>query len=309
MKRRSTRIFRFHVLGLVVLVAFLVILTVGVIYNSIPNGKIDVLDVTPKVSYSASSARLIVNYPLSLVQQSTATLSSQTDFVPEPTSTPTPDPIKGYVNSNGVNFRKGNSLDSEIISVLPSESIVLIYDVSDEWTNVTVDGINGFISSQFVTEGDVPEPTPTPRYGKWDREAYLLLATTIYCEAESKGGLEEAVAVGWVIRNRLEDEETWHDDTWLDVISRKGQFSVYSKSSKSKFQRVLKSIGSATDEQSETAKRAARYVMQSRERYRIPSDVQFFCADYYYSRVKKSDGNWGSHKLYKIIGGTAFFYK
>ena len=135
-----------------------------------------------------------------------------------------------------------------------------------------------------------------------------MLATTIYCEASVKGGLPEAVAVGWVIRNRLEDRGTWGDKTWLDVISRRGQFSVYSERSSSKFQKVLKKIASEKSGHFETAKRAARYVMQGRTKYKIPEDVQFFCSNSYYNRNKKSNGNWGSHKYYKKIGDTVFFY-
>lgn len=228
---------------------------------------------------------------------------------PTPTPTPTPSPVPGYINANGVNFRKSPSLNGEILLSLPAlEKVGVIYNI-DGWFKILYNGLEGFIAEEFLSLGLPPTPTPTPRYGRWTEDDYLLLATTIYCEASARGGLEEAAAVGWVIRNRLEDKDTWGDDTWHDVISRSNQFSVYSTKKKSKFQRILKSIAGATDSHSKNAKRMARYVMQGRDKYRIPEDVQFFCSYSYYQKVKKSNGNWGSHKLYAVIGDTAFFYK
>lgn len=238
---------------------------------------------------------------------------------PTPSTSPKMESYNAHIKKNGVNVRYLPNITSTILMTLDSQSIFMVIGESGEWFQIeTFDGIKGYINKEFIVKGTpeptpkptpIPSPKPTPRYGKWSKEDYLLLATTIYCEADPKGGLEEAVAVGWVIRNRLEDYKKWGDSSWLDVISRSGQFSVYSKNKSSKFQKTLAKISSSTYEWHENAKRAARYVMQDRDKYKIPSTIQFFCADHYYNKVKKSNGNWGSHKFYKQIGGTCFFYK
>lgn len=266
---------------------------------------------TPVESYPVID---ILKDPFPLAYQVTTPVIQSTPApTPTPTPTPTPEPVEGFVNKDGVNVRSIPGMDGEIVDVLNTGHELSIIGNVGEWVQCIFDGELYYISNQFVTYGKYvkPTPTPTPRYGKWTREEYLLLSTLIYCEADVRGGLQEAVAVGWVVRNRLEDKEEWGDDTWYDVISRGNgsQFSVFSKSSSSKFQKTLKRISNPTNEHMKTSKRAARYVMQGREKYKIPSTVQYFCSSSYYNRVKKSNGNWGSHKFYKQIGDTCFFYK
>lgn len=141
-------------------------------------------------------------------------------------------------------------------------------------------------------------------YGDWTYEDYILIATTIYCE--SGPNFEEAVSCGWVMRNRLEDTEVWKYDSWIEVISAENQFSVYSTSGESKFQKIKSTIADADDSLSMNAKNAALLVMNGY--MEIPDNIQFFCSDDYYDYVKKPNGNWSGHPLYQIIGGTAFFY-
>lgn len=144
-------------------------------------------------------------------------------------------------------------------------------------------------------------------YNGFTREDYILLATTIYCEADPQGCLEEAIAIGWVIRNRLEDTETWGDSSFLEVISRKDQFSVYSTNPESKFCKIYSKIETMDGILAENAREAAMVVLSGEQR--IPEDIQFFCADYYYETVKRPNGNWSSHSYYDTIGGTVFFHK
>lgn len=238
---------------------------------------------------------------------------------PAPLPTPSPNPTSmnisnklGYITHRGVNVRKAANIQSDIITTLDIGTRVEIIETDKEWTKCWYNEKIVYVANKFITE-DKPKPTPTitPRYGKWTREDYLLLSTLIYCEASRQGGLPEAVAVGWVVRNRLEDVEEWGDETWYDVISRGNgkQFTVFSKNRKSKFQRTLKEISQTQNPQMKIAKRAARFVMQGRETYKIPKEIQFFCSINYYNSVKKSNGNWGKHKFYKQMGKTAFFYK
>ena len=238
---------------------------------------------------------------------------------PTPKSTPSPSPTSmnisnrpGYITHHGVNVRQAANIQSNIITTLDIGTRVEIIEIDTEWTKCWYNEKIVYVANKFITEDKPkPTPTPTPRYGKWTREDYLLLSTLIYCEASRQGGLPEAVAVGWVVRNRLEDVEEWGDETWYDVISRGNgkQFTVFSKNRKSKFQRTLKEISQTKNPQMKIAKRAARFVMQDRETHKIPKEIQFFCSINYYNSVKKSNGNWGKHKFYKQIGKTAFFYK
>lgn len=298
MKRRRRRI-RFRIINRLKFVYFIICLCVIVLV-----GIISILLVGSYVS-GVNDIPEVINV------QPTAVFNIQT---PMPTTMPTPSPTpeprveSGYINKSGVNFRE-NPQGNIITSLRRGSKIDIIGDEMNGWYYIRYEDTFGYVSCEFVSFGIPPTPSPTPRYGKWEREDYLLLATTIYCEASARGGLQEAVAVGWVIRNRLEDESTWGDETWLDVISREGQFSVYKTSPSSKFQRILKKIAHESAGHFETSKRAARYVMQGRSKYKIPEDIQFFCSDSYYNSIKKSNGNWGSHKYYKQIGDTVFFHK
>ena len=285
-------------LCLMVLVAIISIVLIGIDSNSGTGSDSDIVIIDiPEITPVPPSTPL--NVPTPILTTPIPTLQPQID----------PEIKIGFINKSGVNFRKipqGEIIDS----LRKGSSINIIGAEVNGFYYISYEDTFGYVACEFVSFGEYvpPTPTPTPRYGKWDKEDYLLLATTIYCEASVKGGLPEAVAVGWVIRNRLEDRGTWGDKTWLDVISRRGQFSVYSERSSSKFQKVLKKIASEKSGHFETAKRAARYVMQGRTKYKIPEDVQFFCSNSYYNRNKKSNGNWGSHKYYKKIGDTVFFY-
>ena len=56
-------------------------------------------------------------------------------------------------NANGgsiVNFRKGPGLDKEIISKLPVGTEVTVSEHGTDWCKVTVDGVEGFISTWFL---------------------------------------------------------------------------------------------------------------------------------------------------------------
>ena len=156
-----------------------------------------------------------------------------------------------------------------------------------------------------ATNSSIPAPTPdiTPRrtspYGKWNRTDYALLAALIYFEAGPKASLESACAVGWVVRNRLEAVSRWGDSTFTEVIYHHGQFSVTKP--RKPFKAMVAAILSKTNDRAKNAKRAARYVLQGRESYKLESEVQAF-------RSERRSKKWGGHKFYRSIGGNDFFY-
>ena len=141
-------------------------------------------------------------------------------------------------------------------------------------------------------------PSPTPPYGKWDKEDYLLLSTLIYYESGPSATLESACAVGWVVRNRLDDRARWGNKTFEQVIYRKNQFTV---TKHEYFASMLEKIGSLSTKRASNAKRAARYVLQGLKKYRLPKKVQAFHGN-------GSRREWGGHEFYAEIGGNAFFY-
>ena len=301
MKRKRGRI-RFRIINRLNFAYFIFCLCVIVLVGII------------SILLKGSDTTVVNDIPEVINVQPTVIFNIQTPTpIPITTPSPTPEPIieSGYINKSGVNFRESPQYGNIITSLRRGSKIDIIGGELNGWYYIEYEDNFGYVSQEFVSFGEyIPTtPSPTPRYGRWERKDYLLLATTIYCEASVRGGLQEAVAVGWVIRNRLEDESKWGDETWLDVISREGQFTVYKTSSFSKFQRILKKIAHENNGHFETAKRAARYVMQGRSRYKIPEDIQFFCSDSYYNSIKKSNGNWGPHKYYKQIGDTVFFHK
>ena len=57
------------------------------------------------------------------------------------------------INVNGgsyVNFRKAASLNSGVIARLPVGSEVTVIEHGTDWCKVTVDGVEGFVSTWFM---------------------------------------------------------------------------------------------------------------------------------------------------------------
>ncbi len=104
--------------------------------------------------------------------------------VPTPAPTPTPAPVqaetqaKGFINANYVRFRTGPSTGYSIIDSYNKGTSLTITGTSGEWTACDINGMSGYVFSQYVTkttEASVvkpdagedkpvatPAPTPTP---------------------------------------------------------------------------------------------------------------------------------------------------
>lgn len=87
---------------------------------------------------------------------------------PTPSPTPTPTPAataatgRGTINADGVNFRSGPSMDSEILGTFSKGTAVTITGVSGDWTAVTINRQAGYIFSKYITRGTAALQTPTP---------------------------------------------------------------------------------------------------------------------------------------------------
>ena len=88
-----------------------------------------------------------------------------------PTPTPTPtngaegqQPVAyGTVTGNGVNFRKGPSTDTDILTVRYRGAKLTILEVLDGWYKaIEPSGLTGYISSRFVEITSTVTPSPTP---------------------------------------------------------------------------------------------------------------------------------------------------
>jgi len=64
------------------------------------------------------------------------------------------DTSKYYVNCSAVNFRKAASTGAEIIKTLPCCTVVTLVEQSGDWSKVSFDGKEGYISSQYLSRWD-----------------------------------------------------------------------------------------------------------------------------------------------------------
>ena len=96
-------------------------------------------------------------------ESASAVSTSSADPAPSPTPAPTATPLPaqqtaavskaGYISGNNVRFRKGPSLDSEIIGEFYYANGVTITGTAGDWTAVSADGKSGYVYSQYVKEG------------------------------------------------------------------------------------------------------------------------------------------------------------
>ena len=57
----------------------------------------------------------------------------------------------GLVTANSLNFRTGPGSDYDIITTLPRGTIVNTIGATGSWTEITYDGNQGYVSSQYIT--------------------------------------------------------------------------------------------------------------------------------------------------------------
>ena len=109
--------------------------------------------------------------------------------IPVETETPAPEPTvvpeqaRGYINANFVRFRTGPSTGYAIIDSYNKGTSLVVTGTSGEWTACEINGISGYVFSQYVTKTveagvtppvieqpeqedeipvETPEPTPVP---------------------------------------------------------------------------------------------------------------------------------------------------
>lgn len=132
--------------------------------------------------------------------------------------------------------------DADVYGVLAKDEIVEVMDSDDDgWVRINYEGVDGYISSEFVsidfkidfgeTMEAINERLEAEReakrhknYGEYttDADTTLLLAALIQCEAGGES-YEGQVAVGAVVMNRVRSSA--YPDTIHGVIYASGQFT------------------------------------------------------------------------------------
>jgi len=96
---------------------------------------------------------IVTPSPTPVVTPAPAITPSPTPSLPEVTSV---DSRKGYTSKAGVNLRAKPTTDSEILDTLDKALSLTITGEAEDWYRVKVDGETGYISREFIGEGDVP---------------------------------------------------------------------------------------------------------------------------------------------------------
>ena len=209
---------------------------------------------------------------------------------PVPTGTPSPTwPMKtfkykpdGYVTANAVNMRVGPGTEYQVLRKAGYHAAVTMIAESGDWYYVLLDGMEGFISKEFVHVGPLPTPESPPKYS--DDDIYMA-AQMIWLEAKG-GTYEEFQAIATVLANRIASSR--YPSTVEDNIFAPGQFTV--ADDKEWF---------LSKEPDSTAMRAADSMLNGGERV-LESSVMYF-------RAKRLGTEWRNRKYIKTIGNHCFF--
>lgn len=146
------------------------------------------------------------------------------------------------VNTETLRVRTAPGADAPVCGLLPGGEIAeVLKDSDEEWICIDYDGVDGYVSAEFVTldfkidtgetneeikirEEAEREAKRHVNYGEYttDADTTMLLAALIHCEARGES-YEGQVAVGAVVMNRVRSSA--YPDTIHGVIYASGQFT------------------------------------------------------------------------------------
>ena len=104
-------------------------------------------DASPTTSPSPSVSPSPTPTPYSYDAEFASTILPDTFTIPE-------NAASGYISANGVNFRGGPSASAKIISTVDSGTAVSILGTENGWTEVIINGIAGYVKSEYVVKGE-----------------------------------------------------------------------------------------------------------------------------------------------------------
>lgn len=155
----------------------------------------------------------------------------------------------------------------------------------------------------------IPEGVPTVDNPKWTRDFYddtevILLSRAVYGEAggESK---KAKIAVGWAIRNRIEDRKKRWSDTYHDVILEPFQYEPFNDPSSKVFKKIT---SPALDNPMEhrgwrESYEVAEVVIDGRETDPTKG------ANHFYSKNALHVPSWADENKFTVEIGITRFYK
>ena len=106
-------------------------------------------------------------------------------IVSTPQATPTAappealEPLEGYVNADELYMRDTPSSNGEIINTYTYGQPLSILGEESGWYHVSIDGQEGYMSADYVSEGEAPATTPTPAQASQQGAAPAATATPV----------------------------------------------------------------------------------------------------------------------------------
>lgn len=107
---------------------------------------------------------------------------------PTPTPTPSPAPSiepvtekEGYINGDYVRFRSGPATSYSILGTYNKGKTLTITGISGDWTACKIDGVSGYVYSQYVkeTSSNTTTPTPTPETPNTSSQAGYITGNNV----------------------------------------------------------------------------------------------------------------------------------
>ena len=78
------------------------------------------------------------------------------------TATAAPTGSAGYVTGDNVNLRAGAGTDSKVLRTVTKGTKLTIYSITNGWANVSVDGVVGYMSANYIAYETAATATPNP---------------------------------------------------------------------------------------------------------------------------------------------------
>lgn len=127
--------------------------TVSITETPAPENATAAPTAAPTASPSPSVTPSPTPTPYSYDAAFASTIMPDTVTVPE-------NAVAGYINANGVNFRGGPSASARIIDTFDSGTYVDIIGAENGWTEVIINGIAGYVKSDYVVRGNYAGGSP-----------------------------------------------------------------------------------------------------------------------------------------------------
>lgn len=206
-------------------------------------------------------------------------------------------------------WRYAGSLLSPLATKTETETFIVDFPLGLHYLELWVDRmpILHSINLDFGTTPSVPLEIPTVNNPAWTENFYndteeMLLARTIYSEMGSES-YEAKIAVGWTIRNRVEDNRNRWGKTYHEVILQAHQYdALWNKHTYDKVREPPISENKREKEAWEDSHRAAIQVIS--EKNLDPTKG----ANHFYSTTI-SKPSWADEKKLTIQIGITKFYK